>query len=56
VTGHVLDVNPAHAVRGPKYVVKKGKTPVLMADEARELLDSIALMRNTEGGQCQCRA
>ena len=24
VTGHVLDVNPAHAVRGPKYVVKKG--------------------------------
>ena len=42
VTGHVLDVNPAHAVRGPKYVVKKGKTPVLTADEARELLDSIA--------------
>ena len=27
VTGHILDVNPAHAVRGPKYVVKKGKTP-----------------------------
>jgi site-specific recombinase XerD len=41
VTGHVLDVNPAHAVRGPKYVVKKGKTPVLNADEARELLDAI---------------
>src|SRR6516165_7520157 len=36
VTGHVLDVNPAHAVHGPKYVVKKGKTPVLTADEARE--------------------
>jgi len=32
VTGHVLDVNPAHAVHGPKYVVKKGKTPVLTAD------------------------
>ena len=48
VTGHVLDVNPAHAVRGPKYVVKKGKTPVLTADEARELLDSIAIARNTE--------
>jgi site-specific recombinase XerD len=31
VTGHILDVNPAHAVRGPKYVVKKGKTPVLTA-------------------------
>jgi len=47
VTGHVLDVNPAHAVRGPKYVVKKGKTPVLAADEARELLDSIAISRKT---------
>ena len=45
VTGHVLDVNPAHAVRGPKYVVKKGKTPVLTAEEARELLDSIAITR-----------
>jgi site-specific recombinase XerD len=41
VTGHVIDVNPAHAVRGPKYVVKKGKTPVLNADEARALLDAI---------------
>jgi site-specific recombinase XerD len=41
VTGHILDVNPAHAVRGPKYVVKKGKTPMLTADEARALLDSI---------------
>jgi site-specific recombinase XerD len=41
VTGHIMDVNPAHAVRGPKYVVKKGKTPVLTADEARALLDAI---------------
>jgi len=41
VLGHVIDVNPAHAVRGPKHVVKKGKTPVLAADEARILLDSI---------------
>src|ERR1700694_153975 len=47
VIGHVLDVNPAHAVRGPKHVVKKGKTPVLAADEARELLDSIAIARKT---------
>jgi site-specific recombinase XerC len=47
VIGHVIDVNPAHAVRGPKYVVKKGKTPVLTAEEARELLDSIAVARNT---------
>jgi site-specific recombinase XerD len=51
VIGHVLDINPAHAVRGPKHVVKKGKTPVLTAEEARELLNSIALMRNTGGGQ-----
>jgi site-specific recombinase XerD len=41
VTGQVLATNPAHAVRGPKHVVKRGKTPVLTADQARELLDSI---------------
>lgn len=41
VTGHVLDVNPAWSVRGPRHVVKKGKTPVLSATEARQLLDSI---------------
>src|SRR6202011_2901653 len=41
VTGHVIEANPAHAVRGPKYVVKKGKTPVLTVDEARALLDAI---------------
>src|SRR6266481_3291452 len=35
VTGHVLEVNPAHAERGPRYVVTKGKTPVLAVDEAR---------------------
>jgi site-specific recombinase XerD len=34
-------VNPAHAVRGPKYVVTKGKTPVLAAEEARAVLDAI---------------
>jgi len=48
VTGHVIDVNPAHAVRGPKYVVKKGKTPVLTADEARTLLDSIPIIKTTD--------
>jgi site-specific recombinase XerD len=41
VIGHVLDVNPAHAVRGPKHSARKGKTPVLTAEEARTLLDSI---------------
>lgn len=41
VVGHIMNVNPAHAVRGPKHVVKKGKTPVLAGDEARMLLNSI---------------
>jgi integrase/recombinase XerD len=41
VVGHVVDVNPAHSVRGPKHVVKKGKTPILAADGARILPDSI---------------
>lgn len=41
VLGHVLEVNPAHAVRGPKHVVRKGKTPVLTGEEARALLNSI---------------
>jgi site-specific recombinase XerD len=41
VTGHILDTNPAHAVRGPRYVVTKGKTPALAVDEARALLDAI---------------
>lgn len=41
VTGQIAPMNPAASVRGPTYVVKKGKTPVLTADEARQLLDSI---------------
>jgi len=40
-TGGVLEFNPATAVRGPRHSVKKGKTPVLAPDEARQLLDSI---------------
>lgn len=41
VIGQIVPVNPAASVRGPKHVVKKGKTPVLSAEEARQLLDSI---------------
>lgn len=41
VTGQVIPMNPASSVRGPKYVVTRGKTPVLKADQARTLLDSI---------------
>jgi site-specific recombinase XerD len=41
VTGQIVPQNPAHAVRGPKHVIKRGKTVVLDASEARALLDSI---------------
>jgi len=41
VVGQILPVNPAHAVRGPKHSQKRGKTPVLKADEARTLIDAI---------------
>ena len=36
IVGQVVGQNPAAAVRGPKHVVKKGKTPVLDGDEARK--------------------
>ena len=41
VTGQVVPFNPAASVRGPRYSIKKGKTPVLSAQETRKLLDSI---------------
>jgi integrase/recombinase XerD len=41
VVGQVVATNPAHSVRGPKHVVKTGKTTVLTGEQARELLDSI---------------
>jgi site-specific recombinase XerD len=40
-TGGILPFNPAAAVRGPKHSVRRGKTPVLAADEARKLLNAI---------------
>jgi hypothetical protein len=45
VVGQVLAVNPAHAVRGPKHVVRRGKTPVLTEDQARRLLESIKVAK-----------
>jgi integrase/recombinase XerC len=36
-----MPVNPASSVRGPSYVVKRGKTPVLSPEEARRVLDAI---------------
>jgi site-specific recombinase XerD len=41
VTGQVVPHNPAASVRGPSHTTRKGKTPVLDATEARQLLDSI---------------
>jgi site-specific recombinase XerD len=41
VTGQVVPHNPAAAVRGPKHVVKTGKTPVLDGKEWRKLIDAI---------------
>ena len=40
-SGGILPFNPAASVRGPKHSVKRGKTPVLTAGEARQLLNSI---------------
>src|SRR5262245_36023368 len=41
VVGQVVPTNPVAAVRGPKHVVKTGKTPVLVRDEMRDLIKSI---------------
>ncbi|WP_244127322.1 tyrosine-type recombinase/integrase [Burkholderia gladioli] len=41
VTGQVVPHNPAASVRGPSHTVRVGKTPVLEAAEARQLLDSL---------------
>jgi site-specific recombinase XerD len=41
VVGQVVPTSPASSVRGPKHVVKRGKTLVLDAEQARMLLDSI---------------
>jgi site-specific recombinase XerC len=41
VTRQVIPTNPAAAVRGPRHSALKGRTPVLDATAARQLLDSI---------------
>ncbi|QQR39049.1 tyrosine-type recombinase/integrase [Devosia rhizoryzae] len=41
VVRHVLAANPAKSVRSPRYSYSVGKTPVLTASQARELLNSI---------------
>jgi site-specific recombinase XerD len=41
VVGQVVPMNPAASVRGPRHVVRVGKTAVLDPKEARRLLDAI---------------
>ena len=41
VVGQVVPGNPASVVRGPKHVVKRGKTPILSPEEAHELFVAI---------------
>ncbi len=41
VVGQVIPANPASSVRGPKHVVRTGKTPVLEGAEWRRLIDAI---------------
>jgi len=41
VTGQIVPTNPASSVRGPKHIVKVGKTAVLDPQEARTLIDTI---------------
>ena len=56
VVGQVLAINPAHTVRGPKHVVKRGKTPVLSEDQARRLLASIKVVKKaalSDGSQAE---
>lgn len=48
VRSGVFEYNPASSVRGPKLVVKEGKTPVFSEADARTLLESFDL--TTFGG------
>ena len=41
VVGQIVEINPAHAVRGPKHVVTTGTTAILDGEQMRQLLDSI---------------
>jgi site-specific recombinase XerD len=42
VVGQVIPHNPANSVRGPRLVIRSGKTPALDEEEARALLSSVA--------------
>jgi site-specific recombinase XerD len=52
-SGGVLDFNPASSVRGPKHVVTQGKTPVLTAEQAKDLLASIIPEKKNGNSQAE---
>ena len=45
VLGQVVPHNPAASVRGPKHVVRQGKTPILSSEQASALLSSLPLQK-----------
>lgn len=45
VVGGTFPSNPASAVRGPRHSQKKGKTPILLAEDCRDLIRSIDVSR-----------
>jgi integrase/recombinase XerD len=47
VTGQAVPSNPAHSVRGPRYSVTKGSTPVLSSEETRALLKNMKVSYTT---------
>jgi integrase/recombinase XerD len=49
-SGGCMEFNPASSVRGPKHKVKQGKTPVLTAEEAKQLLASIIPRKKKKDG------
>lgn len=49
VTGQIVPFNPASSVRGPSYSIDVGKTPVLSREDARQLLENIAICKDKEG-------
>lgn len=45
VIGQVMPHNVAASVRGPRHVVRQGKTPILSTEQTRALLDSLPLRK-----------
>ncbi|SRR5581483_926819 len=41
VTGGIITMNPAASVEGPRYSIRKGKTPVLRVEEMRGFLEKM---------------